>query len=128
IAPDAPVNARAASDPSIEPLSDDMLPPAIPDVAGDVPGDFSAPRREPIQPRAPKLPGRAEPFTPQAIALRQPITPEAVVKNVGALLFGGMADICAETRSRLHDLAQRNETIGDDELRSLIDRERRRCN
>lgn len=72
------------------------------------------------------LPGRAEPYTPEAIRLRDPVTAERVVAFVGSL-FGGNYDPCPDTRSKLRDLADRNDPAEHEELMRLIDRERRRC-
>lgn len=82
--------------------------------------------RDPTRRRAARLPGRVEPYTPEAIVLREPMSPEDVVKMIGRL-FGGNYDPCPDTRSKLRDVAARNERIGEEELRVLIDRERRRC-
>ena len=82
--------------------------------------------RDPTRRYAPALAGRAEPYTPNAIVLRKQFAPEDVVKMIGRL-FGGNYDPCPDTRSRIHDITTRNERIDEDELRLLIDRERRRC-
>lgn len=84
------------------------------------------PERNPVKRHAAPLPGREAPFTPDAIVLRRAITPEDVVKAVGAL-FGANYDACLDSRMKINDLVARNQRIGDDELRVLIDRERRRC-
>lgn len=85
----------------------------------------SAPR-DPTRRRVPNLPGRAKPYTPEAIVLRDPITPATVVAMVGTL-FGGNYDPCPDTRSKIRDLTSRNDPRDADELMILIDRERRRC-
>ncbi len=121
--PDDPEPART---PPAAPLTSDGFLQAIPQAAQEAIGGISVPERDPTKRYAAQLPGRVEPFTKEAIVLRKAISPEDVVKAAGAYLFGG-ADICAESQSRIRDLVARNEIKGDDELRSLIDRERRRC-
>ncbi len=83
--------------------------------------------RDPTRRRATALPGREEPFTPEAYVLRKEISPEDVVNAIGGLLFGGQIDPCPDTRSKIRDLVARNDPGSEDELRVLIDRERRRC-
>lgn len=80
---------------------------------------------DPMRHRAEALPGRAEPFTPSAVVLREELTPERIVAMIGALT-GGNYDPCPDTVSRIRDLAARNPPGGDRELALLIDRERRR--
>lgn len=82
--------------------------------------------RDPTQRYAPRVPGRAEPYTPNAIVLRPAFTPEDVLRLIGTL-FGGNYNPCPDTQSKIRDLAARNERIGEEELQILIDRERRRC-
>lgn len=82
--------------------------------------------RDPTRRYPAKLPGRVEPYTPEAIQLRDPLTPQKVVAFVGGL-FGGNYDPCPDTRSKLHDLTTRNRPEDAEEIRQLIDRERRRC-
>ena len=88
-------------------------------------GTVSA-RRNPMERNTAVLPGRVEPFTPEAIELREQITPATVVAAIGGL-FGGNYDPCPDTRSKIRDLLARNEPKGEQELHILIDRERRRC-
>lgn len=83
-------------------------------------------RRNPMERNTAVLPGRVEPFTPEAIELREQITPATVVAVIGGL-FGGNYDPCPDTRSKIRDLLARNESKGEQELHILIDRERRRC-
>ncbi len=83
--------------------------------------------RDPTQRRAARVPGRVEAYTPEAYVLRREISPEDVVNAIGGLLFGGNIDPCPDTRSKIHDLVARNDPRSEDELRVLIDRERRRC-
>lgn len=83
--------------------------------------------RDPTRRYAPRLAGREEPYTPEAYVLRKEVTPEDVVNAIGGMLFGGQVDPCPDTRSRINDLVARNDPRGEDELRVLIDRERRRC-
>lgn len=108
------------------PPSTARLLEAIPQAAREAVGEFSVPERNPVKRHAAPLPGREAPFTPDAIVLRRAITPEDVVKAVGAL-FGANYDACLDSRMKINDLVARNQRIGDDELRVLIDRERRRC-
>lgn len=82
--------------------------------------------RDPTQRYTPRLPGRAESYTPTPIVLRRAFTPEDVLKLIGSL-FGGNYHVCPDTQSKIRDLAARNERIGEDELQMLIDRERRNC-
>lgn len=82
--------------------------------------------RDPTQRYVPRVPGRAEPYTPNAIVLRPAFTPEDVLRLIGTL-FGGNYNPCPDTQSKIRDLAARNERIGEEELQILIDRERRRC-
>ncbi len=83
--------------------------------------------RDFLQHRAEPIPGRAEPFTPSAVVLREKLTPEKIVAMIGSLV-GGNYDPCPDTVRRIRDLAARNDPIGDAELSLLIDRERRlRC-
>ncbi len=121
------VSAPAADALLSAPVSTMRLLEAIPGAARQAVGEFSVPVRDPTRRYVAPLPGRAEPFTPEAIALRRQVTPEDVVKTVGAFLFGANYDACLDSRMKIRDLAARNERIGDDELRVLIDRERRRC-
>lgn len=109
------------------PASTARLLEAVSGVARQGLGEISVPERDLMKRQAATLPGRDEPFTPQAIALRRQITPEDVVKGLGAFLFGANYDACLDTRMKIRDLAARNQRIGDDELRVLIDREHRRC-
>lgn len=83
--------------------------------------------RDPTQRRAVALPGREESFTPEAYVLRKEISPEDVVNAIGGLLFGGQVDPCPDTRSKIRDLVARSDAGSQEELRILIDRERRRC-
>ena len=83
--------------------------------------------RDPTQRHAPRLAGREESYTPKAYVLRKEITPEAVVNAIGGMLFGGQIDPCPDTQSKIRDLVARNDSRSEDELRVLIDRERRRC-
>ncbi len=80
--------------------------------------------RDFLQHRAEPLPGRSEPFTPNAIVLREGMTPEKLVAMIGALT-GGNYRPCPDTISKIRDLSARNERIGDAELMRLLDRERR---
>ena len=89
-------------------------------------GPMRSTTRDPTRRRAAKLPGRAAPYTPEAIVLRDPITPATVVAIVGSL-FGGNYNPCPDTRSKIEDLTSRNDPRDADELMILIDRERRRC-
>lgn len=89
-------------------------------------GPMQSAPRDPTRRRVPKLPGRAAPYTPEAIVLRDPITPATVVAMVGSL-FGGNYDPCPDTLSKIRDLTSRNDPRDADELMILIDRERRRC-
>ena len=82
--------------------------------------------RDPTRRQAPRVPGRAEPYTPEAIVLRREMSPEDIVRMVG-MLFGGNYHPCPDTQNKIRDLVARNERVGEDELRVLIDRERRRC-
>lgn len=82
--------------------------------------------RDPTRRYPARVPGRAEPYTPEAIQLRDPLTPQKVVAFIGGL-FGGNYDPCPDTRSKLHDLTTRNRPEDAEEIRQLIDRERRRC-
>ena len=82
--------------------------------------------RDPTQRQPAKLPGRVEPYTPEAIQLRERISPADIVAFIGSLT-GGNYDPCPDTRSKLRDLAARNDPRDRDELMILIDRERRRC-
>lgn len=82
--------------------------------------------RDPTRRQRAKLPGRAEPYTPEAIQLRHRISPADVVAFIGSLT-GGNYDPCPDTRSKLRDLASRNDPRDEEELMILIDRERRRC-
>lgn len=77
-----------------------------------------------MQQRNARLPGRAEPFTPSAIVLRKPISPEDIVKTIGRY-FGGGYEPCPDTRRRIDALIARQQPVGEAELRALIDRERR---
>lgn len=81
--------------------------------------------RDPTRRYAIPLAGRAEPFTPTAIQLRDPMTAERIMGKI-AQLFGGNFT-CPDTRSKIEDLVMRNDPRADDELRILLDRERRRC-
>ena len=81
---------------------------------------------DPTRRQRAKLPGRAEPYTPEAIQLRDRISPADVVAFIGSLT-GGNYDPCPDTRSKIRDLTSRNDARDEDELRALIDRERRRC-
>ncbi|MCX7561969.1 hypothetical protein OS176_00180 [Xanthomonadaceae bacterium XH05] len=83
--------------------------------------------RDPTKRHAATVPGREQPFTPEAYVLRKEISPADVVNAVGSLLFGGRIDQCPDTRSKIRDLVARNDPRGEDELRVLIDRERRLC-
>lgn len=83
--------------------------------------------RDPTRRRTAALPGREESFTPEAYVLREDVSPEDVVNAIGGMLFGGRIDPCPDTRSKIRDLAARNDPRGEEELRVLIDRERRRC-
>lgn len=89
-------------------------------------GQVSTPRRDPTRRYAARLPGRDRPYTPTAITLRRQITPEDVVKAIG-VVFGADHDPCPSTESRLRDLVARNELVGEAELHTLIDQERRLC-
>ncbi len=89
-------------------------------------GPMRSAGRDPTRRRAAKLPGRALPYTPEPIVLRDPITPATIVAIVGSL-FGGNYDPCPDTRSKILDLTSRNDPRDADELMVLIDRERRRC-
>ncbi len=82
--------------------------------------------RDPTRRHAPKLPGRGESYTPEAITLRDPWTPQRVVAVVGGL-FGGNYNPCPDTRSKISDLVARDDPREREELMLLIDRERRRC-
>ena len=82
--------------------------------------------RDPMQRYTPRVPGRAEPYTPNAIVLRRAFTPEDVLRLIGTL-FGGNYNPCPDTQSKIRDLTARNQRIGEEELQILIDRERRRC-
>lgn len=84
-------------------------------------------RRDPTRRSPAQLPGRAEPYTPEAIRLHDPVSPQRIVAMVGGMLFGGAYDPCPDTRSKLADLVARNDRSDDEELQRLIDRERRRC-
>lgn len=85
-------------------------------------GDTAA--RDFLQHRAEPLPGRAEPFTPRAVVLHEGMSPEKLVAMIGSL-FGGNYHPCPDTVSKIRDLSQRNDPMGDAELIRLIDRERR---
>ena len=82
--------------------------------------------RDPTQRYTPRVPGRVEPYTPNAIVLRRAFTPEDVLRLIGTL-FGGNYNPCPDTQSKIRDLTARNQRIGEEELQILIDRERRRC-
>lgn len=131
--PDRPV--EQAESPSSESRQTDLLqmPPstarllqAADAIARDGIDTAMPAPRDPTRRRAARLPGRVEPYTPEAIVLREPMSPEDVVKMIGRM-FGGNYDPCPDTRSKLRDVAARNERIGEEELRVLLDRERRRC-
>lgn len=123
--------APPAPSPSVDellsaPASTARLLDAISGAARQATGELSVPERDPTKRQRPILPGRDEPFTPDAIVLRRQITPEDVLKFIGSLA-GANYDACLESQMKIRDLVARNEIKGDDELRVLIDRERRRC-
>lgn len=82
--------------------------------------------RNPMQHKTPALAGRAEPFTPRAIELYDPMTVRDALLLIGSLT-GGNYDPCPDTRSKIADLTRRNDPRADAELQILLDRERRRC-
>jgi hypothetical protein len=125
--PDRPVDRAALPDPLQQPLSTARLLDAAEAAARAGIGSAMPAPRDPTRRRAAKLPGREQPYTPEAYVLRKEISPEDVVNAIGSILFGGRGDPCPDTRSRIGDLLARNDPRGEDELRVLIDRERRLC-
>ena len=125
--PDPPVTSSSPTAPAPQRMPDTMEVMDAIRAAARTQVEQAMPfERDPMQRYTPRVPGRPEPYTPNAIVLRPAFAPEDILKLIGGL-FGGNYDPCPDTQSKIRDLAARNERIGEDELQVLIDRERRRC-
>ncbi len=128
---DPPVPRASTRDSTLEAIAPDAPPSAsdllqqIPAFADGLNDDSSLGVRNPLRPIRPRLPG-SEVAIVAGIKLRRQITPEDVVKGVGAFLFGGGYEACPDVLGTMHDATISNPArYTDAERRDLMESERR---
>lgn len=110
--------------PEAPPSTSDLLRP-IPAFADGLDDDSKLGIRDPLRPLKPRLPG-SEVAIVNGLRLRREITPEDVVKGVGAFLLGGGYEPCPDLLGTMHDATIVNPSrYSDAERRDLVESERR---